>query len=462
MKDDIEKHHTKKCGTIIEGIPPTPCIFCNYVTSIEFDLDIHLYAEHRYELVKLPVGKGSMDFRIEYALKQGKKIQDAVSYLTPKARDNLRIYQYNSVNIRSLPSFSQVNAGLDFILSHLDEPLFPRTIMTKELGVQVKIFDRRSMLDQFRRSYYQDCRINAFSSLLQPDESITFYTEEVRISITIFMIDLDLKDFHNSKEKLDEILQKTLRKIKETIGGRPTVLDTGNGYHIYQPIDGIILDDINELKEFNNFDKYYLSNKFLKFAARYFTDSHSDLQHNPTMNSCQLRIPGTINSKCDKEVSVIQEWDYYRPSIESLLATFKKYLSEGFFNQDLDHRVSFPKCISRNNKYLPNQIRYNWIDTLLEIPLRDYRKYAMRLIIAPYLIVVKQRPYGECVKIMMDWLNRCNCVEQLRFHAEFIVRRALESAQRVRYKPIRVEKLQKEIPLLYDTIMKRMQSKKLG
>ena len=114
-----------------------------------------------------------------------------------------------------------------------------------------------------------------------------------------------MKDFYNSKEKLDEILQKTLRKIKETIGGCPTVLDTGNGYHIYQPIDSIILDDINELKEFTHFDKYYLSNKFLKFAAQYFTDGHSDPQHNPTVNSCLIRIPGTINSKCNKEVSVV-------------------------------------------------------------------------------------------------------------------------------------------------------------
>ena len=333
--------------------------------------------------------------------------------------------------------------------------------MTKELGVQVKVFDRKSMLDHFKRSDYYDCRINAYSSLLQQDESMLFYNNEVGITPTFIVIDPDRKDFCNSKEKLDEVLQKTIMKIKETIGGCPTVLDTGNGYHIYQPINGILLDDINELKEFTNFDKYYLSNKFLKFVAQYFTDGRNDPQHNPTINSCLIRIPGTINSKCDKAVSIVQEWDYHKPSIEPLLTVFKKYLStrEEIANQELDHKVSLQKCIPRNNKYLSNQIRYIWIDTLLEFPLRDYRKYAVRLIIAPYLIVVMQRPYGECVKIMMDWLNGCNCVEQLTFSAEFIVKKSLENAQRVGYKPIRLEKMQQEIPSLYNMVMRRMHNR---
>lgn len=213
----------EKRGTIIGGIPPIPCIFCNFMTSIEFDLDLHLYEKHWTKLVKLPIGKGNIDFRIAYAIKEGKKISNALANLTPERRDNLGIYNTNNDNdISVVASGARVNAGIDFILNHLEEPLFPRKLMT--LGIQVKVFDRRSILDQFKRSDYNDCRINAYSSLLQQDESIIFYAEEVRISITIIVIDLDLKDFHNSKEKLDEILQKTLRKIKETIDGCPTIL----------------------------------------------------------------------------------------------------------------------------------------------------------------------------------------------------------------------------------------------
>ena len=452
-----------KKGTIIEDIPPILCIFCYFMTSIEFDLELHLYENHRMELVKLPIGKGNIDFRIGYAIKEGKKIAKALTNLAPESRDELGIYNYNDINIDVVASAGQVNVGIDFILDHLDEPLFPRKIMTKQLGVQVKVFDRQSLIGHFKMSDYYDCRINAYSSLLQQDESIIYYAEEVRIPITIIVIDLDLKDFSSSTEGLDEMLQKALRNIKETIGGCPTVLNTGKGYHIYQPISGIILDDIDELKVYANFDKYYLSNIFLKFAERYFTDGNSDPQHNPTVNSCLMRVPGTINSKCDKEVRIVQEWDYHRPSIESLLPTFEKYLSSRGGTYNLDHRTKYiPKYILYgNNKYRSSQIGYIWIDTLLEIPLGDYRKYVVRLIIAPYLIVVKQRPYGECVKVMMDWLNKCNCVEQLRFDAEFMVRRFLLNAQRVGYKPIRLEKLQQEIPVLYDLVMRRMHTRNL-
>jgi hypothetical protein len=137
-----------------------------------------------------------------------------------------------------------------------------------------------------------------------------------------------------------------------------TVLDTGGGYHIYQPIRGIILDDVDGLKDYVNFiEQYSLLNKFLKFAEQYFTDGRSDPQHNPTVNSCLIRVPWTINSKCEKEVSIVYEWDYNRPSVEHLLPAFKKYLSSRVekFNQDIDHRLSRPECVTCNNKYQSNQ-----------------------------------------------------------------------------------------------------------
>jgi hypothetical protein len=64
------------------------------------------------------------------------------------------------------------------------------------------------------------------------------------------MIDLDLRDFEggdSKKEKLlEKVLNKALEKIKKeegSIGGNPTVLWTGNGYHIYQPVSGFILEE---------------------------------------------------------------------------------------------------------------------------------------------------------------------------------------------------------------------------
>ena len=62
------------------------------------------------------------------------------------------------------------------------------------------------------------------------------------------MADLDLKGFHK-KEKLTKSLNKTLDKIRKSIGGNPTVLWTGNDYHIYQPVSGLLLEEYETFYE---------------------------------------------------------------------------------------------------------------------------------------------------------------------------------------------------------------------
>jgi hypothetical protein len=42
---------------------------------------------------------------------------------------------------------------------------------------------------------------------------------------------------------LEKALNKASEKIKESIGVNPTVLWTGNGYHIYQPVSGPVLEE---------------------------------------------------------------------------------------------------------------------------------------------------------------------------------------------------------------------------
>jgi hypothetical protein len=50
------------------------------------------------------------------------------------------------------------------------------------------------------------------------------------------------------------VLNKTLRKIKGSNGENPTVLWTGNGYHLYRPVSGFILE---EHETFYKFTKYF-------------------------------------------------------------------------------------------------------------------------------------------------------------------------------------------------------------
>ena len=108
------------------------------------------------------------------------------------------------------------------------------------------------------------------------------------------MIDIDLKDFDYSKDSLDRSLNKVLKKIESVMCGHPTVLWTGNGYHIYQPIAGFILEQEGV---FANFIDPTGKDLKLQFAEDFLTNKKGDRQHRPSINSCLVRIPGTINSK---------------------------------------------------------------------------------------------------------------------------------------------------------------------
>ena len=65
-------------AVMIEGVNSVACIFCRFMTCIEFDLDLHLYCSHRMDLVRLPIGKGSLNFRIKYAIDEGRRIGQAL------------------------------------------------------------------------------------------------------------------------------------------------------------------------------------------------------------------------------------------------------------------------------------------------------------------------------------------------------------------------------------------------
>ena len=102
-----------------------------------------------------------------------------------------------------------------------------------------------------------------------------------------------MDDIHKNIS-LDKILQITLSNIKKRLGGVPTVLQTGNGYHIYQPIDNPQrFEDMEDFKEFDNPD-----NRFLRFEKDYLSSGYADKANYPSLKSCLLRVPGSLNSKC--------------------------------------------------------------------------------------------------------------------------------------------------------------------
>src|SRR5919205_2141668 len=95
----------------------------------------------------------------------------------------------------------RVQDGLNFILNHFQEPLFPRKIMTKQLGYQIEVFNKEEILEHFKDSNYEDCRINAYPSF-------TEYHGINRTPISFLMVDLDLKDFAELEEEREDSKKK--------------------------------------------------------------------------------------------------------------------------------------------------------------------------------------------------------------------------------------------------------------
>ena len=76
---------------ILEGQPVLECIFCyKYKTAIDFDMELHLYEKHRWELLRqFPFKcKGySMDLRAEYFVHQIKIRREKLNQRTTQATD---------------------------------------------------------------------------------------------------------------------------------------------------------------------------------------------------------------------------------------------------------------------------------------------------------------------------------------------------------------------------------------
>jgi len=284
------------------------------------------------------------------------------------------------------------------------------------------------MIKEYEDSNLLDCKVNAYPSY-------TEYKGIQRYPPNFIFADLDLSTFKNS-EALERALQTTLKIIRIKINGYPTVLWTGNGYHIYQPIDAVILEEFTEFNEFEN-----PSLKFLRFTENKLTGGKSDPSHNPSFKSCMIRIPGSYNSKCSRdknEVKIYQRWDGYRPPISLLLGSFHAYLVDQKIKEmKLKKKIEkrYGSTVGQSNSIL-------WIETLLKTPIEDYRKNAIALILAPYLINIKKTSYDEAFRLISVWLEKCNEVRALSPNFSYRIRYSLNTAMRKQQLPMKLSTLE--------------------
>jgi hypothetical protein len=345
---------------------------------------------------------------------------------------------------------------LDYILGHFREPIFPRAISTKTTeGRQIVVNSRQEALARFAQANFLDCRISAYP----PNASVNASARErfqglanITPRNLIVIIDLDRSTL-KSESALDLALTKTLQKTKSTLGVVPTVLWSGNGYHVYLVLDCQI--NLENVKQFSSLNVDQISLRFLRFVESFLSCGKSDKAHNTTVSfrNCMMRIPGSINSKNNCEVRLVQEWNGVRPAINYLLADFCGYLANEKWQElrEQQPRRKQKRPYVRSTRYGNRSNTFQWIERLLQTPITDGRKYSIWRILVPYLINRKHLPEEQCTNIIVNWLTGCGKMSQLGFNANHITKYTIKHVGE--YGPAHPDKIRQELPGFYNLLV---------
>jgi hypothetical protein len=93
-----------------------------------------------------------------------------------------------------------------------------------------------------------------------------------------------------------------------------------------------------------------------------------------------------------------------------------------------------------------------WIEKLLQTPIDDYRKNAVSLILAPYLINIKNLSYYAALNTINSWLSKCGELRQLDQNFDYTVRYALKYSAKNGQRPLKLDTLKLKNTALYDLL----------
>ncbi|MGA7899110.1 MAG: DNA primase noncatalytic subunit PriX, partial [Nitrososphaeraceae archaeon] len=300
------------------------------------------------------------------------------------------------------------------------------------------------ILNWFEHANYQDCRINAYPAFVSKAEEQD-YKRGINLDIfapNILFIDLDAKDM--SDKELQRALKQTCKNIATLLyDAKPLMIWSGHGYHIIIPVNAK-----EALENYEEFSSYVNepSKAFLQFAERHLSLNKADPSNNPGFKSCLLRVPYTFNSNCivegiDPEVRIIQKWDNSKPlpDIDSLLIEFQTFLIDRKLNADKEKKRINGDNISNQ---FPTNNRIQYIERLLEMPLIDYRKNAISLILVPYFVNIQKQSDADSFDRIREWVLKCNEVKELEpsvAHFDELINKSIKRARDTGIKPLKFE-----------------------
>jgi hypothetical protein len=316
--------------------------------------------------------------------------------------------------------------------------MFKRRIATLITdGGQFPVDSIEQIISAYDRAERKDCRLNGFA--FDPENKL-------RQGPSLIFGDVDNHDQYE--------LKKILKRMKEKlIVAYPTIIDSGRGFHIIQPLDVSTFSDTlppdwfvkAQEQKWSGFAKG-ITDEYLRFGERFLTGKEADPCHSPSIKSCLLRPPGTVNSKNNAEVKVIQEWDGTRPPASLLLGDFyTAKLQE--YNTRLDEIVKErPKRRRRLSKPFKSTGSYydSYIIPILETPVPDFRDTIIAVVIVPYLLNIKGLPENQVYQITENWLRQCDVLCPLKFDYSRIWSK-IDNARNFKYKPMRQIRLFEEM-----------------
>ena len=161
--------------------------------------------------------------------------------------------------------------------------------------------------------------------------------------------------------------------------------------------------------------------------------------------------------KEDSEVKIIQKWDNSKPlpDIDNLLIEFHTFLIDRKLKAEINQGKKRNKWRNISNQF-PSNNRIQYIELLLKMPLKDYRKSAISLILAPYFVNVQELSDADSFDRIKEWVLRCNEVKELEPSVGYfdeLINKAIKRARDTGIKPLRFEEtLKYKNQELYDLL----------
>jgi hypothetical protein len=191
-----------------------------------------------------------------------------------------------------------------------------------------------------------------------------------------------------------------------------------------------------------------------------------------------LRVPGSLNSKAHDPTNnaIVKEESCFFPvdsegggtpkDIALLLSGYRTYLNslklECQEKKNLEANSSGKKYNSHN---VDHTIRY--IETLLQMQIKDSRKTAMNIILIPYFVNIRQLSSdADIIERLKTWLIGCDKIRPIydsdpNYSFDWAIRYNIRRCRDNKLlKPMSFERLQSMDPELYKLIKLQMEKNK--